>query len=163
VKSTYPAWGYRCCARSEDCQPHSLLTALVAGAMVARGTGAPLSGTRDDRSGLQPWPAHSDASVWASPSLGWARAAATVGMDRRAANSSYRRRERGPVAGVSPVCPENPKLFIRLTFFEFLFMLEQRTPPCPSRKPEAIDILDFFRSCPHPSSMHFDSFHRSSC
>jgi hypothetical protein len=33
---------------------------------------------------------------------------------------------------------------------------------CPSRKPEAIDILDFFRSCPHPSSMHLDSFHRSS-
>jgi hypothetical protein len=28
-----------------------------------------------------------------------------------------------------PVCPENLKLFISLTFFEFLFMLEQWTPP----------------------------------
>jgi len=27
------------------------------------------------------------------------------------------------------VCPENLKPFISLTFFEFLFMLEQRTPP----------------------------------
>jgi hypothetical protein len=42
-----------------------------------------------------------------------------------------RRRERGTVSTgpLTPVCPENLKLFTSLTFFEFLFMLEQRTPP----------------------------------
>jgi hypothetical protein len=29
---------------------------------------------------------------------------------------------------MTPVYPENPKLFIGLTFFEFLLMLDQRTP-----------------------------------
>jgi hypothetical protein len=28
------------------------------------------------------------------------------------------------------VCPENLKLFIDLTFFVFLRMLDQRSPPC---------------------------------
>jgi hypothetical protein len=28
-----------------------------------------------------------------------------------------------------PVCPENLKLFIDLTFCQFLLMLDQRTPP----------------------------------
>src|SRR6266850_1480459 len=111
VKSTYPAWGPRCSARPYDCQSHSLLTALVAGATVVRGTGAPLSGARHGRSGLLPWPAYRDATVWASHSLWWARAGATVGVGRRAANRSYRRRDRGPVAGVSPLrlCITSPR------------------------------------------------------
>jgi hypothetical protein len=86
VKSTYPAWERRCSARPYDCQPPSWVTALVAGATVARGTGAPLSGARPERSGLQPWPAYRDATVWASHSRWWARAVATVGVGRRAAN-----------------------------------------------------------------------------
>jgi DNA ligase 1 len=101
VKSTYPACGRRCAAQPYDRQPHSLLTALVAGATVARGTGAPLSGARHDRSGLLPWPAYRDATVWASHSLWWARAVVTVGVGWRAATRSYSRRDRGPVAGVS--------------------------------------------------------------
>jgi hypothetical protein len=103
VKSTYPACGRRCSAQPYDYQLHSLLITLVAGAMVTRGTGAPLSGARHDRSGLLPWPAYRDATVWASHSLWWARAVATVGVGRRAANRSYSRRDRGPVAGVSPL------------------------------------------------------------
>jgi hypothetical protein len=31
---------------------------------------------------------------------------------------------------------------------------------CPSRKPEDMNILDFFRSCPHPGPMHFRSVYR---
>jgi hypothetical protein len=31
--------------------------------------------------------------------------------------------------GKTPVCPENLKLFIDLTFCEFLLMLDQRAPP----------------------------------
>jgi hypothetical protein len=32
-------------------------------------------------------------------------------------------------AGMTPVCPENLKIFINLTFFEFLLMLDQWTLP----------------------------------
>jgi len=38
--------------------------------------------------------------------------------------------QKQPVHGIeTPVCPENLKPLISLTFFEFLSMLEQRTPP----------------------------------
>src|SRR5882724_11404873 len=97
VKSTYPACGRRCSAQPYDRQPHSRLTALVAGATVARGTGAPLSGARHDRSGLLPWPAYRDATVWASHSRWWARAVVTVGVGLHAATRRYRRHE-GSVA-----------------------------------------------------------------
>jgi hypothetical protein len=97
VKATYPAWGHRCSAQPYNCQPHSRLTALVAGATVARGTGAPLSRARHGRSGLLPWPAYRDATVWASHSRWWARAGVTVGVGRHAATRRYRRHE-GSVA-----------------------------------------------------------------
>jgi len=34
-----------------------------------------------------------------------------------------------PLARCAGVCPEKLKLFIDLTFFEFLFMLDQQSPP----------------------------------
>jgi hypothetical protein len=68
--------------------------------------------------------------LWLCMTVYWLwrrRQAATVPAHRQPVKRSTRRSQNPkPFPGV---CPENLKLFISLTFFEFLFMLEQWTPP----------------------------------